>query len=83
MFTLTQSEPEASPLVVTSQISSAGSTYTILIDYGDTYSFVYSRVIDILCRPCDLSAIGFGTLLPNGELVVFRRWVRSLPVSGG
>ena len=25
--------------------------------------------------------MGFGTLLPSGELVVSRRWVRSLPVT--
>ena len=80
MFTLTQSEAEATPSVVTSHISSIGSTYTILIDYGAIHSFVSSRVVDRLCRPCDFYVVGFGILLPTGELVVSGRWIRSLLV---
>ena len=39
-----------------------------------------ARVIDQLCRPSDLYARGFQTLLPTGELVVSRRYIRALPV---
>mgnify|MGYP003448044020 CR=1 FL=1 len=81
MFTLTQAEAEASPLVVTGQIFSVGTPYNVLIDSGATHSFVASSIINRLCRPCDFYAVGFGTLLPTGELVVSRRWVRSLPVT--
>ena len=52
-----------------------------MIDSGATHSFVASSIIDRLCRPCDYYAVGFGTLLPTGELVVSRRWVRSLSVT--
>ena len=76
VFTLTQAEAEASPLVVTGQLSSAGTFYTILIDSGATHSFVASRIIDGLCRPCDFYPVGFGTMLPTWELVVSMRWVR-------
>ncbi|XP_062120573.1 uncharacterized protein LOC133834834 [Humulus lupulus] len=80
VFSLTQIEAEASPSVVTGQISSAGFSYTALIDSGATHSFVSARVIDQLCRPSVLYARGFQTLLPTGELVVSRRWIRALPV---
>ena len=80
VFTLTQAEAEASPSVVTGQLSSAGTSFTVLIDSGATHSFVSDRVIDRLCRPSEFSASGFGTILPTGELVVSRRWVRALPV---
>ena len=66
--------------MVIGQISSAGSLFTALIDSGATHSFVAARVIDQLCRPSILYARGFQTLLPTGELVVSRRWVRALPV---
>ena len=65
---------------MTGQISSVGSSFTGLIDSGATHSFVSARVIDQLCRPSDLYARGFHTLLPTGELVVSRRWIRALPV---
>ncbi|XP_062116236.1 uncharacterized protein LOC133830299 [Humulus lupulus] len=81
VFTLTQAEAEASPSVVTGQLLSAGTPYHVLIDSGATHSFVASSIIDRLCRPCDFYAVGFGTLLPTGEIVVSRRWVRSLPVT--
>ena len=80
MFTLTQTEVEASPSVMTGQISSAGSSCTSLIYLGATHLLVYARVIDQLCRPSDLYVRGFQTLLPTAELVVSKRWVRALPV---
>ena len=65
---------------MTGQLSSAGSPFTVLIDSSDTHSFVSSKVIDRLCRPSEYRTAGFGTLLPTGELVVCRRWIRTLPV---
>ncbi|XP_062107753.1 uncharacterized protein LOC133818733 [Humulus lupulus] len=53
VFTLTQAEAEASPSVVTSQLSSAGSPFTVLIESGVTHSFVSIKVIDRLCRPSE------------------------------
>ena len=81
VFALTQAEAETSPSVVTGQLLSAGTPYNVLIDSGATHFFVGSSIIDRLCRPCDFYAVGFGTLLPTGELVVSRRWVSSLPVT--
>ena len=73
VFTLTQAEAEASPSVVTGQLSSDGTPFTVLIDSGATHSFVSDKVIDRLCRPSEYSTSGFGTILPTGELVVSRR----------
>ena len=51
-----------------------------MIDSGATHSFVAARAVDKMCRPCDISGSGFRTMLPTGELVESRRWVRSLPL---
>ena len=53
--------------------------YNVLIDSGATHSFVDSRVIDNLCRPCDYYTVGFGVIFPTGEMMVSKRRVRSLP----
>ena len=77
---MSKADAEASPSVVTGQVSSAGTDLYVLIESGATHSFVAARAVDKLCRPCDISDSGFRTLLPTGELVVSRRWVRSLPL---
>ena len=59
VFTLTQTEAEASSSVVSGQNFSVGSSFTALIDSGATHSFVSTRVIDELCRPSDLYARDF------------------------
>ncbi|XP_062114690.1 uncharacterized protein LOC133825785 [Humulus lupulus] len=81
VFTLTKEKAEASPSVVIGQLSSAGTFCTVLIDSGATHSFFASRIIDGLCRPCDFYPVGFGRMLPTGEFVVSKRWVRSLPIT--
>ncbi|XP_062089353.1 uncharacterized protein LOC133795903 [Humulus lupulus] len=60
VFALTQSKVEARPSVVTCQLSSVGTSYSVLIDFGATYSFVSSRAIDRLCRPWEYDVVGFG-----------------------
>ena len=66
--------------MVTGQVSSAGTDFYVLIDSGATHSFVAARAVDRMCSPCDISSSGFRTMLPTGELVESRRWVRSLPL---
>ena len=48
VFALTQAEAEARPSVVTCQISSAGVSYSVLIDSGATQSYVSSKIVDSL-----------------------------------
>ena len=79
-FNLTKTEDDASPSVVTGQPFSAGTPYNVLIDSGATHLFVASRVIDNLCRPCDYYVVAFGVILSTGEMMVSKRWVRSLPL---
>ncbi|XP_060960736.1 uncharacterized protein LOC133031281 [Cannabis sativa] len=45
---------------------------------GATRSYVSSRVLNQLGRPSDVFEMGFGILLPNGELIISRKWVRSV-----
>ncbi|KAM6593730.1 hypothetical protein CsatA_001433 [Cannabis sativa] len=78
LSTMTQADGDASPSVVTGQLSTNGCSYTVLFDSGATHSYVSSRVIESFHRPCDIYASGFGTLLPLGDLIVSTRWIRSL-----
>ncbi|KAM6546381.1 hypothetical protein CsatB_027117 [Cannabis sativa] len=75
---MTQANDDASPLVVTGQLSINGCSYTVLFNSGATHSYVSSRVIESFHKPCDFYASGFGTLLPSGDLIVSTRWIRSL-----
>ncbi|XP_030505030.2 uncharacterized protein LOC115720002 [Cannabis sativa] len=78
LFTMTQVYADASPLVVTSQLSINGCSYTVLFDSGATHSYVLSRVTESFHKLCDVYASGFGTLLPSGDLIVSTWWIRSL-----
>ncbi|KAM6577920.1 hypothetical protein CsatB_029757 [Cannabis sativa] len=70
LFTMTQADADASPSVVTSQLSINGCSYSVLFDSGATHSYVSSRVIESFHKPCDIYASGFGTLLPSGDLIL-------------
>jgi hypothetical protein len=78
LFTMTQADADASPSVVTGQLSINGCSYTVLFYSGATHSYVLRRVIENFDKPCDIYASGFGTLLPSGDLIVSTRWIRSL-----
>ncbi|XP_060973967.1 uncharacterized protein LOC133039156 [Cannabis sativa] len=78
VFAITQADAAASPSVVTGQLLINDFVYTIFFDSGATRSYVSSRVLDQLDRPGDIFETGFGTLLPNGELIITRKWVRSV-----
>uniref|UniRef100_A0A803PRF7 Gag-pol polyprotein n=1 Tax=Cannabis sativa TaxID=3483 RepID=A0A803PRF7_CANSA len=80
VFAITQADVAVSHFVVTSQLPVDDSYYTVLFDSGATHSYVASRVIDELGRTCDFIDIVFGTLLPSGEWVISKRWVRSMPI---
>ena len=73
VFAWTKKEAEASPSVVTGQVSSAGFPYTVLFDSGATHSFVAARVIDKLCMPSLVLGRGFQTLIPSGDRIVSQR----------
>ncbi|XP_060968705.1 uncharacterized protein LOC133036210 [Cannabis sativa] len=78
LFTMTQADADASPSVVTGQLSINGCSYTALFDSRATHSYVSSRVIKSFHKPCDTYASRFGTLLPSGDLIASTRWIRSL-----
>ncbi|XP_060964845.1 uncharacterized protein LOC133033845 [Cannabis sativa] len=80
VFSLTQADAEADPSTVTGEISIGGIMFTILVDSGATHSYISSRIIEKLGRPCDIMSYEFGTLLPTREVVISKRWVRSLLV---
>ncbi|KAM6543614.1 hypothetical protein CsatB_008061 [Cannabis sativa] len=76
VFDITLADATASPSVVTGQLLINGHVFTVLFDSGATRSYVSSRVLYQLDRPSDVFETGFGTLLPNGELVISRKRVR-------
>ena len=67
VFTLTQTEAEVSPSVVIGELSSVGSSYTVLIDSGATHSFVSSKVIDRLRRPSEIILCSLGLYCLQGN----------------
>ncbi|XP_062093662.1 uncharacterized protein LOC133799679 [Humulus lupulus] len=49
-------------------------------DSAATHSYVADRIVDKFFRPFELNAVGFRTMLPTGEVVITRRWIRALPM---
>ena len=80
VFAITQADAEASPSLVTGQLSVNNSFNSVLFDSGATHSYVAARIFSKLDRPHDRYESGFGTLLPGGELVISKRWIRSMPI---
>ncbi|XP_062080867.1 uncharacterized protein LOC133785662 [Humulus lupulus] len=80
VFALTKPQEEASTSVVSGQIFIAAINCHILFDSGATHSFVAKRVVDRFNRPNEMHAMGLGTMLPTGEVVISRKWFRALPL---
>lgn len=67
VFAITQADAAASPSVVTGQLPGNNLLFTVLFDSGATRSYVATRVIDLLGRPCDILERWFGTLMISGK----------------
>ncbi|XP_060959117.1 uncharacterized protein LOC133030397 [Cannabis sativa] len=80
VFVITQADVEASPSMVTVQLSVNNSYFSVLFDSGATHSYVATRIFSKLDRPHDSYETRFGTLFPGGELVILKRWIRSMPI---
>ncbi|XP_060974152.1 uncharacterized protein LOC133039308 [Cannabis sativa] len=80
VFSITQAEAEASPSVVSGQIPMANTTCKVLFDSGATHSFIASTIVNHINAPSELFTMGFGTMLPSGEVVISRNWLRGIPV---
>ncbi|XP_060963693.1 uncharacterized protein LOC133033109 [Cannabis sativa] len=80
VFAITQAEAEASPSVVSGQIPMANTTCKVLFDSGATHSFIASTIVNHINAPSELFTVGFGTMLPSGEVVISRNWLRGIPV---
>lgn len=65
VYNFSNADAEESPSVVAYQVSSAGTDFYMLIESRTTHSFVATKAVDRLCRPCDFSGLGFRTLLPT------------------
>ncbi|KAM6556128.1 hypothetical protein CsatB_003147 [Cannabis sativa] len=80
VFAITQAEAEASPSVVSGQILMANTTCKVLFDSGATHSFIASTIVNHINAPSELFTVGFGTMLPSGEVVISRSWLKGVPV---
>ncbi|XP_062113049.1 uncharacterized protein LOC133824194 [Humulus lupulus] len=80
VFTITQAEAEASPSVVTGQIPMANITCKVLFDYGASHSFISSRTVNVVNAPSEIFNVGFVTMLPSGEIVISKNWVKAVPL---
>ena len=70
-----------SKTVVAGQLTSAGTSLTVLFDSGATHSFISTRLVDQLCRPGSMLDRPMHIILPGGERVVSRRGIRALPLT--
>ncbi|XP_062114338.1 uncharacterized protein LOC133825403 [Humulus lupulus] len=80
VFALTKPQAEASTYVVSVKIFIAGIDCHVLIDFGATHSLVAKRIVDRFNRPYEMHTKGFGTVLPTREVVIYRKWIRALPL---
>ena len=80
VFALTQKEAETSNSVVTGQIPIANLLCNVLVDSGATHSFISTCMIEKIGRPREVFPIGFSTMLPSGEMMTSKGWVRAVPM---
>ena len=81
VFALTEPAAAESKTVVAGQLTSAGTSLTVLFDSGATHSFISTRLVDQLCRPGSKLDRPMHIILPCGERVVSRRGIRALPLT--
>ncbi|XP_060965197.1 uncharacterized protein LOC133034178 [Cannabis sativa] len=73
VFALTRGEAATSNTVVSGQVSIYGLPCNVLFDSGATHSYIATRVIDSIDKPCDLLRCGIVTELPSGETMLSTR----------
>ena len=81
VFSLTEPAATDSKTVVAGQLSSAGTSLTVLFDSAATHSFISTRLVDQLCRHGSMLDRPMHIILPGGERVVSRRRIRALPLT--
>ena len=67
VFALTEPAAAESKTVVAGQLTSAGTSLTLLFDSGATHSFISTRLVDQLCRPGSMLDRSMHIILPGGE----------------
>ncbi|XP_062075883.1 uncharacterized protein LOC133780013 [Humulus lupulus] len=80
VFAITQAEADASPSVVSGQIPMANTTCKVLFDSGASHSFISSSLVNHVNVPIELFNVGFETMLPSGEIVISKNWVKVVPL---
>ena len=56
------------------------TTCKVLFDSGASHSFISSRTVNVVNAPSELFNEGFGTMLPSGEIVISKNWVKVVPL---
>ncbi|XP_060974683.1 uncharacterized protein LOC133039756 [Cannabis sativa] len=80
VFALTRGEAATSNTVVSGQVSIYGLPCNVLFDSGATHSYIATRLIDSIDKPCDLLRCGIVTELPSGETMLSTRRMRDVPI---
>ncbi|XP_060972255.1 uncharacterized protein LOC133038188 [Cannabis sativa] len=73
-------EVATSNTVVSGQVSNYGLPCNVLFDSGATHSYIATRLIDSIDKPCDLLRCGIVTELPSGETMLSTRRMRDVPI---
>ncbi|XP_022856836.1 uncharacterized protein LOC111377914 [Olea europaea var. sylvestris] len=68
VFTITRSDAETNPSVVTGKFSIFGITALVLFDYGATHSFVSTEYVRRLGRTPDIHEVSYSVTIPSGDV---------------
>lgn len=66
--------------MITGQLPIFGSMCKVLLDSGETHSFVFVSVLARLEKLHRMFERGFSTLLASGELILSTKWIPSAPI---
>ncbi|XP_060965304.1 uncharacterized protein LOC133034268 [Cannabis sativa] len=80
VFALTRGEAATSNTVVSGQVSIYGLPCNVLFDSGAAHSYIATRIIDSIDKPCDLLRCGIVTELPSRETMLSTRRMRDVPI---
>ncbi|XP_062118977.1 uncharacterized protein LOC133832681 [Humulus lupulus] len=80
VFAITQAEADASPSIVSGLIPMANTTCKVLFDSGASHSFISSSLVNHVNVLIELFNVGFGTILPSGEVEKSKNWFRVVPL---
>ena len=67
VFTITRSDAETNPSVVTGKFSVFGTPAFVLFDSGATHSFISTEYVKRLGKVPDTAEVSYNVIIPSGD----------------